>query len=78
MAGGWRNLPPLLTWVSGFLALLGVDPWMFFKVYPAIAMGLISMLSAAIAYRVSGSRTITFASALITIFNPFILRQSQQ
>jgi hypothetical protein len=23
--GGWRNLPPLITWVSGSLALLGVD-----------------------------------------------------
>jgi len=76
--GGWRNLPPLITWVSGSLNILGVDPWIFFKVYPAIAVGLISMLSAAIAYRVSGSKAIAFASALITVFNPFILGQSQQ
>jgi len=76
--GGLRNLPPLITWVSGSLALLGADPWIFFKVYPATAMGLISMLSAAIAYRVSGSKAIAFASALLTVFNPFILGQSQQ
>ena len=76
--GGWRNLPPLITWVSGFLNILGADPWIFFKVYPAIAVGSISMLSAAIGYRVSGSRAIAFASALLTIFNPFILGQSQQ
>jgi hypothetical protein len=76
--GGWRNLPPLITWVSGSLALLGVDPWTFFKVYPATAVGLISMLSAAIVYRVSGSRAIALASALLTVFNPFILGQSQQ
>jgi len=76
--GGWRNLPPLITWVSGSLALLGVDPWILFKVYPAMAVGLISMSSAAIAYRVSGSRAIAFASALLTVFNPFILGQSQQ
>jgi hypothetical protein len=75
--GGWRNLPPLITWVSGSLALLGADPWIFFKIYPAIAIGLISMLSAAIAYRVSGSKAIAFASALITVFNPFILGQSR-
>jgi hypothetical protein len=36
------------------------------------------MLSAAIVYRVSGSRAIAFASALLTVFNPFILGQSQQ
>jgi hypothetical protein len=76
--GDLRNLPPLITWGSGSLALLGVDPWTFFKVYPSIAVGLISMLSAAIAYKVSGSRAIAFASAFITIFNPFILGQSQQ
>ena len=68
----------MITWVSGSLNILGVDPWIFFKVYPAMAVGLISMLSAAIAYRVSGSRAIAFASALLTVFNPFILGQSQQ
>jgi len=76
--GGLRNLPPLMTWVSGSLNILGVDPWIFFKVYPAMAVGSMSMLSAAIAYRVSGSRAIAFASALLTVFNPFILGQSQQ
>jgi len=75
--GGLRNLPPLITWVSGSLALLGADPWIFFKIYPATAVGLISMLSAAIAHKVSGSKAIAFASALITVFNPFILGQSR-
>lgn len=76
--GGWRNLPPLLTWVSGSLALMGLDPWIFFKAYPPIIVGLMSMISATIAYKVSGSKWVALASSLVTVFNPYILGQSQQ
>lgn len=76
--GGWRNLPPLLTWVPGLLALAGIDPWVFFKVYPPVVVGLLSMLSAAIAYRLTGSRSVAFAATLLTVFNPYVLGQSQQ
>ena len=76
--GWWRNLPPLLTWLPGSLAMLGLDPWIFFKAYPPVVMGLISMLSAAIAHKLTKSKLVAFATALITLFNPYILGQSQQ
>uniref|UniRef100_A0A7J2T9S6 Glycosyltransferase RgtA/B/C/D-like domain-containing protein n=1 Tax=Ignisphaera aggregans TaxID=334771 RepID=A0A7J2T9S6_9CREN len=76
--GGWRNLPPLLTWLSGSLAILGLDPLIFFKAYPPLVMGLISMLSATIAYRLTRSKIVALATALITLFNPYILGQSYQ
>jgi hypothetical protein len=76
--GGWRNLPPLLTWISGLLALGGIDPWIFFKIYPPVAMGIMSMLTASIAYKLSNSRWVGLASSLLTAFNPYILGQSQQ
>ena len=76
--GWWRNLPPLLTWVPGTLSLAGVDPWAFFKVYPPLVVGAISALSAAIAYRLAGSKPAAIAAALLAVFNPYILGQSQQ
>ena len=36
--GWWRNLPPLLTWVSGVLAWINVDPWFFFKIFPPVCL----------------------------------------
>lgn len=75
---GWRNLPPLLTWVSGALALLGLDPWYFFKIYPPLVMGLFSMFSAMIAYRYTGSKLVAVLTSMAVAFNPYILGQSQQ
>jgi hypothetical protein len=68
----------LLTWISGLLALGGIDPWIFFKIYPPVAMGVMSMLTASIAYKLSNSRWVGLASSLLTAFNPYILGQSQQ
>jgi len=76
--GGWRNLPPLLTWIPGLLALAGIDPWIFFKIYPPISVGIMSMIATAIAYRISNSKWISLASSLLAVFNPYILGQSQQ
>ena len=76
--GSWRNLPPLLTWIPGLLALVGIDPWIFFKIYPPVSVGVMSMATTAIAYRLSNSKWIALASSLLTIFNPYILGQSQQ
>jgi len=76
--GGWRNVPPLLTWIPGFLALVGIDPWIFFKIYPPIAMGVMSMIAAAITYKLSNSKLVALTSSLIIVFNPYILGQSQQ
>ena len=76
--GGWRNLPPLLTWIPGLLALAGIDPWMFFKIYPPISIRIMSMITMAIAYRLSSSKWIALASSLLMVFNPYILGQSQQ
>jgi hypothetical protein len=76
--GGWRNLPPLLTWISGSLAVLGIDPQLFFKVYPSIMVGLLSMLSAMITHRLTKSKVIAITAALLTVFNPYVLGQSQQ
>jgi len=76
--GWWRNLPPLLTWIPGLLALAGIDPWFFFKIYPPITVGIMSMLTAAITYRLSNSKWVALASSLLASFNPYILGQSQQ
>jgi hypothetical protein len=76
--GGWRNLPPLLTWIPGLLALAGIDSWMFFKIYPPISIGIMSMITMAIAYRLSNSKWIALASSLLMVCNPYILGQSQQ
>ena len=76
--GSWRNLPPLLTWISGSLALLGIDPQPFFKAYPPVIVGVLSMLSAMIAHRFAKSKVIAITAALLTVFNPYVLGQSQQ
>jgi len=76
--GGWRNLPPLLTWIPGLLSYVGLDPWLFFKIYPPIIVGTISVITAAIAYRLSKSKWVALAASLAVIFNPYILGQSQQ
>ena len=76
--GKWRNLPPLLIWIPGLLALVGIDPWIFFKIYPPVSVGTMSMATTAIAYKLSNSKWIALASSLLTVFNPYILGQSQQ
>lgn len=76
--GGLRNLPPLLTWVPGALSWLGLDPWVFFKIYPPLVMRFISAVSAAIAYKLTGSKLAALASSLAVVFNPYVLGQSQQ
>ena len=76
--GGWRNLPPLLTWVPGVLAWINVDPWLFFKIFPPVMMGVLSATTLAVAYRVSRSKWIALASSILVVFNPYILGQSQQ
>jgi len=76
--GGWRNLPPLLTWIPGVLAWINVDPWLFFKVFPPAMMGALSATTSAIAYGVSRSKWIALASSLLVVFNPYVLGQSQQ
>lgn len=76
--GGWRNLPPLLTYISGSLGLIGLDPLIFFKFYPAVVMGLLSLFSSTITYEISRSKTLALISSLMMIFNPYIIGQSQQ
>jgi len=76
--GGWRNLPPLLTWIPGLLAWINVDPWFFFKIFPPVVIGVLSIITAAITYKVSKSKWIALISSLIVVFNPYILGQSQQ
>jgi len=76
--GWWRNLPPLLTWIPGLLAWINIDPWLFFKIFPSVMMGVLSMTTLAIAYRISRSKWIALTSSLLMVFNPYILGQSQQ
>jgi len=76
--GWWRNLPPLLTWISGFSAWVGIDPWVFFKIYPPIMVGAMSAIIAAIVYRISDSKLAALISSLVMSFNPYILGQSLQ
>jgi hypothetical protein len=76
--GGYRNIPPLLTWVSGLTALTGLDPWIFYKIYPPIMIGILSTLSSAITFKITRSRIATFLTGLVIIFNPYIIGQSQQ
>ena len=76
--GGYRNIPPLLTWVSGLTFLTGLDPWIFYKIYPPIMIGILSALSSAITFKITRSRIATFLTGLAIIFNPYIIGQSQQ
>jgi hypothetical protein len=76
--GGYRNIPPLLTWVSGLTVLTGLDPWIFYKIYPPIMIGILSTLSSAITFKITRSRIATFLTGLAIIFNPYIIGQSQQ
>ncbi|MEM0027845.1 MAG: hypothetical protein QXT53_08065 [Ignisphaera sp.] len=75
--GGYRNLPPLLTWVSGLFAMVS-NPFIFYKLYPPTIFGFVTLTACAIAYRVSGSRLAGILTVLAVAFNPWILGQSQQ
>ena len=75
--GGYRNLPPLLTWISGFSAMV-LDPFLFFKLYPPIVFGFVTLIAYALSYSVSKSKLVGFFSVLAVAFNPWILGQTQQ
>jgi len=76
--GDLRNIPPLLTYISGGLAIAGLSPFIFFKIWPPIATGAISLLAAAITLRLTRSRLAALLSAIAVAFNPWILGQTQQ
>ena len=74
--GGIRNTPPLLNWLLYPFAL-AVDPVTLFKVYPPIAYGLLSALTALYSVKVLGlSRRIAIVASLIASFSLLSLRMS--
>jgi len=73
-----RNLPPLLTYLSGLSALAGLSPFIFYKVYPALLTGVLALISAAITHRLTGSQLVALTSAVALVFNPWILGQTYQ
>jgi len=60
------------------LTLAGFNPYLFYKLYPAVITGFISLLSAMIAFKLTRSRAAALISATVTVFNPWILGQTYQ
>ncbi|MGC8564154.1 MAG: hypothetical protein ACP5LZ_04595 [Fervidicoccaceae archaeon] len=67
--GGMRNIPPMLDIILLPAALLG-GAWEAFKLYPSIAYGILTSLSALLAYRVyrAGLKGSLFAGLFTMLF----------
>jgi|YelNatPaOPRAMG01_1025707.scaffolds.fasta_scaffold32129_2 hypothetical protein len=76
--GAYRNIPPLLTWIPGLLSVAGLDPWIFYKVYPSIVIGCLAGVSATLTRRLTRSNVAALAASIAIVFNPYIIGQSQQ